>query len=381
MDQLRLFLSYFLITFLLGSIIGGLLLWYEIDQYNPVLKQLCSVGPKVNCGAILSSKASRIGGISWSVIGFIYFTGGLFSLIFTSIVNIQILCVLAWLNVLAVPYVLFSVYYQWRVAKQWCLLCLSVQALLILQLVTCMSMKWISTTRYFGLNQSIIIPLGFSFLLPFIFVTLLLPAYQSSKGSQRNGAELRRFKHNQEIFEAMLAKQRTVAESTSSGLGITLGNPNGNIKIIQVCNPYCGACSNEHLVLEDLLSFNSEVQVQVIFTASAKEHDTKSPPVKHLMAIAETNNERLIRRALTDWYVQEKKDYEAFAAKYPMNGELQMQDAKVDAMRDWCDKTVIFFTPTFFISLPSFSSETNERKFHELPPLYRTSELKYFLSV
>jgi uncharacterized membrane protein len=371
----------YLVTFLLGGIIGGLLLWYELDQYNPVLKQLCSVGPKVNCGAILTSKASKVGGISWSVIGFIYFTGGLFSLIFNGVVNIQVLCLLAWINILAVPYVIFSVFYQWRVAKQWCLLCLSVQALLVTQLAISMSMKWISTALLFsGLNPYIIITVGFSYLLSFIFVTLLLPAYQNSKGSQRNGTELRRFKHNQEIFQAMLAKQRSVTESTT-GLGITIGNPNGKIKILQVCNPYCGACSGEHLVLEDLLSFNSDIQVQIIFTASARENDSKSPPVKHLMAIAESNNEILIRKALNDWYVQEEKNYSAFAAKYPMNGELKRQDAKVEAMREWCDKTVIMFTPTFFISLPSSPADASSGTFHELPQLYRTSELKYFLSV
>ena len=36
------------------------------------------------------------------------------------------------INILALPYTIFSVYYQWRVAKQWCVLCLVVQGLLIL---------------------------------------------------------------------------------------------------------------------------------------------------------------------------------------------------------------------------------------------------------
>jgi ABC-type bacteriocin/lantibiotic exporter with double-glycine peptidase domain len=66
---------------LLGCIVGSLLILYELDQYNPVLHQICSAGKKINCGAILNSKASKIAGISWSTIGFTYFAGGLFTLL------------------------------------------------------------------------------------------------------------------------------------------------------------------------------------------------------------------------------------------------------------------------------------------------------------
>ena len=33
------------------------------------------------------------------------------------------------------------------------------------------------------------------------------------------------------------------------------------------------------------------------------------------------------QHALDDWYLAPKKDYEVFAEKYPMNGELKMQEA------------------------------------------------------
>jgi len=35
---------------------------------------------------------------------------------------------------------------------------------------------------------------------------------------------------------------------------------------------------------------------------------------------------------LDDWYLADKKDYETFAGKYPMNGELQTQGNKIEAM-------------------------------------------------
>lgn len=50
----------FLILNLVGSVIGSFLLWYELDQDNPLMKQICSNGPRINCSAVLRSKGSKI---------------------------------------------------------------------------------------------------------------------------------------------------------------------------------------------------------------------------------------------------------------------------------------------------------------------------------
>ena len=92
-------------------------------------------------------------------------------------------------------------------------------------------------------------------------------------------------------------------------------------------------------------------------------------PVKHLLAIAEKGDEEKTKQALDIWYLAEKKDYAAFANKYPMNGELKMQGDKIKAMQEWCDKTEITFTPTFFING------------NQLPEIYSIANLNYFLSV
>jgi len=199
-------------------------------------------------------------------------------------------------------------------------------------------------------------------------VGILLPALQKAKESKSSKTALQRLKHNPQIFYALLEKQKAITESPAS-LGLVLGNPNAAHKIIKVCNPYCGPCAKAHSPMEELLHNNPDVQVQIVFTASNEENDIKAPPVKHLLAIAEKGNEEIIKQALDDWYLADKKDYNAFAAKYPMNGELKLQDTKVDDMKNWCDKTGIQFTPTFFVNG------------YQLPEMYSVNDLKYFLSV
>ncbi len=359
---------------LTGIAVTGLLLWYEIDKANPALQKICTAGAKTNCNAILSSKQSRIfSWLSWSEVGFFYFAATFISLLvagFTS--SLFLLSVVVILNVLALPYTVFSLYYQWRIARQWCVLCLSVQALLVLAFITSLTTGLLSSSFQLFSISSFPHAISSFFLLisSFLFVALtwfsLKPLLLKAEEAKRIKHELARLKASPQIWEALLAKQKKI-EAPTDGLGITLGNLHATNTLIKVCNPYCGPCAKAHPEIEKLLEENDNLKVQILFTATNDENDRKAPPVKHLLAIAEQQDERLIKHALDDWYLADKKDYDAFAGKYPMNGELKKQDAKVEAMHTWCDDTKIEFTPTIFING------------HQLPDVYSISDIQYFL--
>ena len=101
---------------LIGVIVTSLLLWYEIDKGNPLLRKVCTGIAKGNCNAILTRNQAKVfAWLSWSEVGFFYFTGGLLVLLFAGNNSLSLL---GWLNILALPYTAFSVYYQWQVAKQ-----------------------------------------------------------------------------------------------------------------------------------------------------------------------------------------------------------------------------------------------------------------------
>jgi hypothetical protein len=194
-----------------------------------------------------------------------------------------------------------------------------------------------------------------------------LPAYEKSKDAKEKMLPLLRLKHNSQIFETLLSRQKTTSNDPG-GLGILLGNPQAKNRIIKVCNPYCGPCALAHADLDALMDGNPDLQVQIIFTATSGEGDAKAPPVRHLMAISEKGEEQLTRRALDDWYQSASKGYTAFAARYPMNGELKRHDGKLDAMSKWCQDTGIEFTPTLFVNG------------YQLPDMYTVGDLMYFLA-
>jgi len=356
----------FSLVLLIGLSITTLLLWSEIDNSNPVMQQICSGGIKSNCEAVLNSR-SAIFGITWSAVGFVYFSGSLLSLLSIGMVNQQALTILADLNLLAAPFIFYSLLYQWRVAKQWCKLCLAVQVVLSLLGTISLLAGWQTRNIMNSFNGQISIQLFISFTFPILLTGILFPALKKNKESQLIKRELQRLKNDPAIFDALLDQQKKLTEEPK-GMGITLGNPDARYKIIKVCNPFCSPCARMHKQLEELIKENSSIQLQLIFTASNFAGDSRAAPVKHLLAINDQKDSLLISEALDDWYVAKYKDYNAFAAKYPMNGELNKQGIKLYEMHKWCINNKIQFTPTLFI---------NGR---QLPINYNIEDLKYLLA-
>jgi protein-disulfide isomerase len=292
---------------------------------------------------------------------------------------------LALLGIAAVAYPIFSIYYQWRVAKQWCVLCLAVQAILLLQAGAIALGGWLQPAFSGGaifaqpfplnlplnlslsLNLNLLLPLALTYLLPLLAWLSLKPQllrWQKAKQDQR---AYRRFKFNPEVFGGLLQKQKAILTPTE-GLGITLGPADAPNRLIKVCNPYCGPCSKAHPKIEKLLHRHSNLQVQILFmvpdSPGGKLHTTAS----HLMAIAHSKaHGRQVQQALDDWYLADKKDYEAFAAKYPLNGEVAAHVPALAAMEKWCIANDIRYTPTIFFNG------------YELPPEYDPEDLPYFL--
>ncbi len=358
------FSSLYLSVKLIGLGVSLLLLWYDIDKGNPLLKQICSGIQKANCNAVLNTKAASLGGIiSWSEVGFIYFAGGLLLSVFAGINNA--LPILSFLSLLALPYIFFSIYYQWQVAKQWCTLCLMVQAVLFLEALLVIVNGGVTIL---DLPVLVIDNLFFSFLcisIPILSWFMLKPVLKKLQSAKYDKRSYLRLKYNDEVFWSLIQKQKSITDNPPDNIGILIGNPYAKHTIVKVCNPYCGPCAAAHPELEKLVQHNIDINARILFTASDEK---RIAVVKHLLAIDDTKSEVLTTQSLDDWYLAKDKNYETFASKYPMNGELDKQAEKISIMKEWCEKTKIQFTPTFFIDG------------YQLPNEYKLTDLQYFMT-
>ncbi len=354
------------IILLAGIFITTLLLWYDVDKSNPLLQKVCTGISKSNCNAILSSKEARLfSWLSWSEVGFFYFTGNELILLFSGNNLTNTVFLSGSLSLLVLPYTVFSIYYQWRVARQWCVLCLAVQGLLVLSGITVLASNFFSPTA--NISASFIFTGIFLLLLPVLSWYTLKPFVLSVQESKNTRRDYLRFKFNAEIFETILRKQKQVTISTD-GIGIKLGNPNASNTLIKVCNPYCGPCAQVHPKIDKLLETIPNLNAQIIFTAPNDLNHFAYKPVNHLMAIAAEHNEQKTMQALDQWYFSKNKDYDNFKYKYPMNGELTKQGDKLEQMEKWCSQMKIEFTPTIFING------------YQLPNAYSIEDLQYFLA-
>jgi uncharacterized membrane protein len=341
------------------------LLWYEIDKNNPLLKKVCTGIAKGSCNAILTSKKSKVfNWLSWSEVGFFYFTGGVLVLLFSGNNINSAISLLGLLNILALPYIVFSVYYQWRVAKQWCVLCLAVQTLLLLGGINILSNSLLAS--FSNISVSFLINAILIYSLPVLLWYTAKPSILRLQEAKNTEREYLRIKFNTEIFETLLKKQKAITIS-AGGLGIDIGNSNATNTVIKVCNPYCHPCSESHPKIDKLLEQIPNLKVKIIFSTTSDQEDLSFKVGCHLMAISEDADQKIIKQALDDWYLSENKDYAVFASKYPMNGEIAKQVFKVQSMRNWCRVQGIFATPTFFING------------YNLPDAYRIDDLEYFL--
>jgi len=359
--------SLLLMTKFIGCVVSSLLLWFEVDKASPVLKQICTAGNKTNCTAVLNSKGSKVfNWLSWSEAGFFYFAGSFLSLLLSIGFPNVTLAVLTCLSMLAFPYTFFSIYYQWRIVKQWCPLCLVVQMVIVTEAIIGYFGYWRVASNpliVWGGSQLLFFLAVFS--LPVLFWIASKKAFLSLERAKLLKKELHKLKYNKEIFTALLPRQKHISHPTE-GLGITLGNPAAKHTIVKVCNPFCGPCAKAHQTLDELLD-NGQIKVKVIFMAADGEGD-KAMVVKHLLHLSEKGDEALLRRAMDDWYNAPQKDYAVFQHMYPVEREqLKRYGQQVEAMKNWCLESSISFTPTIFING------------YQMPDNYKIEDLMHLL--
>jgi uncharacterized membrane protein/thiol-disulfide isomerase/thioredoxin len=345
-----------------GVVVSILLLIQSIDGNNPLIQTLCGGDSKTNCNAILTSKAANVfDGLSWSEVGFFYFTGTWLALLFGG-GNVALLQVLAILNIISLPYTVYSIYYQARVAKQWCIFCCTVQALLWLEFIPLVGFL---NAPFHLPDVNSLIGLLICLTLPVAVWLFLKPLLLNTQQSKSLKSQLRRFKYNSELFNSLLKDQPKYA-MPAEDWSIVLGNVEAENVITMVSNPYCPPCAKTHNNLDEWLNHNQDIQVRLVFTANNKEEDLRTPVTRHLMALNELPDKNKVKQALHDWYEQKQKDYKAWAKVHPVTLD-ETKFYKLDRQQEWCNLAEVTATPTLLVNG------------YRLPEAYQIQDIKYLL--
>ncbi len=111
----------------IGLFFSWMLVQKSLGFNTRAAEAVCSVLDEGGCDVIARSEASSFMGIfKWSEVGLAYFSVSLAAMLLVP----QSLPALALINILCLPYTIWSIWYQKFKAKAWCTLCVSVQCTL-----------------------------------------------------------------------------------------------------------------------------------------------------------------------------------------------------------------------------------------------------------
>jgi protein-disulfide isomerase len=358
------FISVFLLTFsLAGLFVAVLIVQQEMGINNHLANQLCGVN-KTDCNAVIHSKGSRAGKfLNWADAGIIYFSSYLMLLV-TSINNSGSgINVLPVLSALVLPFTIFSVYYQWRVIKKWCVFCLLVITVLYVQFFLLLPVMNANIFKNIGFKELVFAAFIFS-LFTAIWLLVVKPVLKNSREIDKVNLALMRFKKRPDVFQSLLQRQKKV-DYTPFEDDLQLGNPEAPIQILVACNPYCGPCATAHKILHDLVEKN-DIGITIRFSLKITNlEDKRTEAISYLLQLVKDQTTYYKRKALYDWY--KYMDLEKFKNIYPLKTSIDIYK-KLKEQQDWSEKTQIKFTPTIFIN--GF----------EMPVQYRAKELIYLVS-
>ena len=345
---------------LIGLLISVLLLFQGLNYHHPFFSKLCGIAEKNSCATILQSDAAYLTSwLNWSEVGLFYFSGSLLTIIVIPV----FIPVLVWMNIVALPFTIYSITYQYRVGK-WCVLCCSIQVLLVLEYVIFNFIPATSLLPFFVLNNQLFKFL-LCFLMPISIWIILKPILSKSILYKKLRNQLNLFKYDNDLFINTLAKSEYY-EISDNLMPILLGNPDAKTIITVISNPFCGACTKAHNFIDKWWPKREDVQIKLLFEHDDGYHNIHATVARHFMALSLLEDKKIIIKALNEWYQQNTKKYENWAERYPVEITDEIRSASKRQM-DWCRTAAISFTPTVLING------------HKLPEPYRIEDINYLI--
>ncbi len=352
---------------LAGIAASVLLLVQYIDKNNPFVKNICNnkTNKKVNCSSILNSKEGKFFGlISWSEVGFIYFCSQI--TVFALFANFSANA-LAALSLLAFPYTFYSIYYQWKIAKTWCRLCLMVQAVLFLQAIVG-GMLLLNTQVFLvdgwinSLLLMLIVPVFFLILSSYVLPLALELNQKREQLSQSN-----KVKMQPEIFHSQLAQSFNIKTEAILPTALTYGNKEAENHLLVVINPTCEPCILNHQRISQMARYNENLLVHEVFLVEKENPVSYNLAIK-MVEIYLAESENYFKKAISDYYENYTNRGNAWIKKYWKEG-FQTPEAEtiIEQQVKWALNSGLNSTPVIIYN--DFV----------LPKTYTVNELEYLL--
>lgn len=320
-----------------GVCLCALLLQKQLYGESRLGDRVCSLLRHADCNSLLNGDKSKVFGISWSEVGMGYFIANILLLTLYPVS----LCSVATINWFAMCYGVWSVLYQWRVAKNWCALCLTVQVIVwVMGLTAACSVAC-------DFDAKVLILSCLFFALCIMLVHYLITLYVAQKERVQIMQRYRALKVNRNVAKALI-EQGDYYETTLDDSTILLGNPNASMRVTILSNPHCNPCATMHTRVAQLLALNAdELCVQYIFSSFNKELEDSS---RYLIALYDGQNMASTLAAYKRWYEKDKFDYKDVVKRAGESIHSDTVEREMVRHHEWRKRTGLIETPTILVN-------------------------------
>jgi len=366
------------LTKLLGLIVCSVLAAGSLGA-GDLLDSLCPMGRTANCHRVLASPAGRLIGVSMAEWGLLFFGGGLLAMLIGLSVGVltDIMIWLALMNLLTLPYTIFSVIYQWLVVRSWCWLCLVVQGIFWLEF-------WLYESPLSSFEMALT-PLpaaavGLGFALAAAIWAALRRLVLESRRAKPLAFEAARLHSQPEFIQWKLGRIQKI-DMGDMPIELELGSRSAEMTLTVVVNPLCGHCSRSFEQLADLRRVsrdNFKVVVRFLVAAQDPLQTTTERLLDRevslrFLVLAEVGDQQRLEQALRAWFSPgegfSRGRYRRWLDRFGLRPEAPSArfPAALESQRQWAVRAQVGATPTYFL---------NGRR---LPPGFEPAHLKLLL--
>ena len=322
-----------------GLFFSILLLLETYGFQSKIINKFCSNKSGSNgCSPVVLSKgAIIIGEISWSDIGIMYFLSMfIISLLFPYESNNLAFIISSFI---AFPYTIFSVYYQWKIARSWCKMCLAVQFILIVLFI--LSIFVLSghnhiyrLTNLFTMTIVVLLVITVYFTIKYI-----LKSFISKKATVE---QYKLFKFENLKHALFISKPLEPIEETAS----IIYNKTASDKITVIFRFDCTPCLYHLEEIIETIHAKPDIAIEFVFISWRTTLGKDLPVILHFA---------MLYLADPDKFLDELPRY---ISAYPQVDKYLSRPSEIDKRVKtmikshvaWCAKNKINQTPTYLIN-------------------------------
>ena len=322
----------------IGVYICTLLLQTQINIQGKTATKICGLIKGSHCGNLIKSDNHKIlGFISLGEIGYGYFVANVICLLLIP----SSIFWLAIFSICALPFTLWSVWYQKFKAKEWCALCLVTLAIIWIQASTFLIGEFfrIPATLFPG-----IITLAL-YTLIICMTNIMMERFSDRQNIEQLRAEKEVLKSDPHIIQTFTSKNPVMEITDDNCSALVFGNVDAKNTLTIFSNPYCNPCAHTHSKINGYL--NSNLNIRYVLSAFSESLAVIN---KYIIASYIQLGADATWELLTEWFATGKSQGETFFEKFNLDIQTPEVNTEFEKHNAWIIKNMPKGTPTDYIN-------------------------------